>query len=76
LSRNGNVTNITIFDETGNSVRKLAVNFFIGNEATVVWDGTSDDGSLVQRGIYIIYISVFDEDGKTERWKKVCTVLR
>jgi len=76
LPGNGNVTNITIFDETGNSVRKLAVNFFIGNEATVVWDGTSDDGSLVQRGIYIIYISVFDEHGKTERWKKVCTVLR
>jgi len=76
LSGNGNVANITIFDETGNSVRKLAENFFIGNKGTVVWDGTSDDGSLLQRGIYIIYISVFDEDGKTERWKKVCTVLR
>ncbi|MGQ9620151.1 MAG: lamin tail domain-containing protein, partial [Bacteroidales bacterium] len=76
LSGSGNVINVTIFDEEGNLVSKPAVNYFIGSEGMVVWDGTSSDGSLVRTGIYIIYISVFDDSGKTEKWKKVCSVLR
>ncbi|MBA4323220.1 MAG: hypothetical protein C0408_10425, partial [Odoribacter sp.] len=76
LTGNGNVVTITIFDETGGLVRKLAENFLAGNRASVTWDGTADDGSLVNTGIYIILISVFDDTGKTEKLKKVCAVIR
>jgi Lamin Tail Domain/CHU_C Type IX secretion signal domain len=76
LKGNGNVVSVTVFDETGNYVRKLATNLYAGAEASVVWDGTSDAGSLVRTGIYIILITLYDDTGKTERWKKVCTVIR
>ena len=76
LSGNGNVISVMVFDETGNFVRKIATNLFIGPEASVIWDGTADDGSLVHTGIYIILISLYDDTGKTEKWKKVCTVIR
>jgi hypothetical protein len=76
LQGNGNVVAVLLYDETGNFIRKLTDNLLAGNQATVTWDGTGEDGSLVSTGIYIIYISVFDDAGKSKRWKKVCTVVR
>ena len=72
----GNVVNVIIFDENGAEIKRLATNYFIGSEGMVVWDGTAADGSVVRRGIYIIYVSSFDDTGKTQKWKKVCSVLR
>jgi hypothetical protein len=76
LNGNGNVLTIRVYDETGDFVCKLADNLLVGNQASVIWDGTGGDGSLVNMGIYIIYISIFDDTGKTEKWKKICTVIR
>lgn len=70
------VTNVTVFDENGYLVKKPAVNYFMGSGGIVTWDGTASDGWLVRTGIYIVYITVFDDKGRTERWKKVCSVLR
>jgi hypothetical protein len=72
----GNIVSVTIFDETGGFVRKVRQNFFAQNKASVVWDGTADDGSLVSTGIYIVLIELYDDKGKTKSWKKVCTVIR
>jgi hypothetical protein len=75
LTGNGNVVSAMIFDETGNYVAKLAENMLAGPGATLVWDGTAADGSPVNSGIYIVFITLFDESGKTGRWKKACAVL-
>jgi hypothetical protein len=76
LIGNENVISIMVFDEAGNYVKKLASNLFAGPKSTIIWDGTADDGSAVGTGIYIILITLYDDTGKTEKWKKVCTVLR
>ena len=76
LTGNTNVVSVTIFDESGSYVRKIAENLYAGPEASLVWDGAADDGSMVGTGIYIVFITMFDESGKTHKWKKVCTVLR
>jgi hypothetical protein len=76
LEGTGNVVTITVFDETGGYVRKLTENFLAGPEASIVWDGTAQDGSLVRSGIYVFLISVFDDHGKVAKWKKVCAVVR
>jgi hypothetical protein len=72
----GNVASLTVFDENGSLVRRLASNMLIGGEADILWDGTAGDGNLVNRGIYIILVSVYNDKGKTWQWKKACTVLR
>ncbi len=72
----GNVVSVTVFDETGGFVKKVADNLLAGSEASIVWNGTADDEKLVSTGIYIILISVFDDSGKVLNWKKVCTVIR
>jgi len=72
----GNVASISVFDENGSLIRRLASNMLIGTEADIVWDGTAGDGNLVNRGIYIILVSVYNDKGKTYQWKKACAVLR
>jgi len=76
LSGTGNVISITVFDETGNLIKKLAANLLAATDTNLMWDGTADDGSPVRTGIYIIYITLYNDSGKTEKWKKVCTVIR
>ncbi|MEI8225553.1 MAG: lamin tail domain-containing protein [Bacteroidota bacterium] len=76
LTGNGNVVSVMVFDETGNYVKKIATNMLAGPEASVTWDGTADDGSPVNTGIYIIFINLYDDTGKTDKWKRVCTVIR
>ncbi len=70
------VTNVTIFDENGFPLKKPVVNYYIGHSGVVFWDGTDADGTVVPAGIYIVYVTVFDEKGKTGSWKKACAVLR
>ncbi len=72
----GEVISVLIFSETGFLVRRLAENQLTGPDNILAWDAAGDDGSLVDRGIYIIYISSFSENGSKKEWKKVCTVLR
>jgi hypothetical protein len=76
LTGNSNVISVVVFDETGSYVKKIAGNLLAGPEASLMWDGTADDGSPVRTGIYIVFITLFDDTGKTEKWKKVCTVIR
>ncbi|HBE41868.1 MAG TPA: hypothetical protein DDW27_11810, partial [Bacteroidales bacterium] len=49
----GTIVTLTIYDETGSYVRKITENFLAGNRASLIWDGTADDGTPVRRGIYI-----------------------
>jgi hypothetical protein len=76
LKGNGNVVSVMIFDETGNYVRKIVSNLYAGAKVSFIWDGTADDGSMVNTGIYIIFVTLYDDTGKTEQWKKVCTVIK
>lgn len=76
LKGNGNVISAEVFGETGNFVKKVADNLLAGDEASIVWDATASDGKIVDTGIYVFLIQVFDDNGKLRRWKKVCTVIR
>ena len=72
----GNVISVTVFDEGGRLVSKVASNVLSGPHTTIVWNGTAQDGNLVDRGIYIIVISIFNENGNRAVYKRVCTVVR
>lgn len=72
----GNVVSVTVFDESGNYIRKLAENLFAETNASITWDGTAADGSLVNRGIYILLIELYNDKGKIKTWKRICTVIR
>lgn len=73
---NGNIVTTTVFDENGGFVKKITDNMLAGTEASVIWDCTAADEKLVRSGIYILLITAFDDKGRTQKWKKVCTVVR
>ncbi len=75
LTGSGNVVSVEIFDETGCFVRKLANNLLSNRQLTLIWDSTAEDGGLVRTGIYIIFVSVYNDSGKKKSWKKICTVI-
>lgn len=76
LQGNGNVITATVFDENGSLTKRISENLLAGSEATLIWDCTADDGTPVASGIYIILINLYNDSGKKEQWKKVCSVLR
>lgn len=76
LTGNENVVSVRIYDETGSLVNRLADNLMSGPHVSIIWNGTLMDGTIAGTGIYIILITVFDDTGKTIRFKKACTVLR
>ena len=73
---NDNIISVTVFDENGSHIRKIASNMLAGSGVSLIWDGTADDGSPVRSGIYILYITWYNDTGNSKRTKKICTVLR
>jgi hypothetical protein len=66
---------LIIFDLQGRPLRTLAKNALLAASGSIFWDGTSDDGTLVSFGRYILHAEAFTPDGKTFRKRLVLTVL-
>ncbi len=71
-----NIISVTVYDENGSHIRKIASKMLAGSGISLIWDGTADDGSPVRSGIYILHITWYNENGRSKIAKKVCTVLR
>jgi len=70
------VVSITIFNETGYPIKRLATNYLAAGDASFGWDATCDDGSLTENGNYIILVTIFDQYGRKDKIKRVCSVIR
>lgn len=69
-----NMVDIRIYDNRGRLTRELKDNFFVGNNALITWDGSTDEGDKAQIGTYVILVEVVDETGKQTQYKLVCVV--
>lgn len=70
-----NVVSISIFNDSGDLIRKLADRFYSGSGSHFVWDGTDDNNELVKRGLYLVSVTVYNPNGEVHHWKKVCAVV-
>ncbi|MCH6198990.1 lamin tail domain-containing protein [Aquiflexum sp. LQ15W] len=70
----GNLATIRIFGIDGSLIRELCQNAVWGNEGFYLWDGTYTNGSKVRPGIYIIWVEIFDLQGKINQIKKTVVV--
>lgn len=70
-----NIISVTVFNDRGYCVRRLAERFSAGAGATFVWDGTTDSGAGLPAGLYMIMAESMSSSGVSHRWKKVCAVL-
>lgn len=70
----GYVGNITIFDTHGRVVRQLMNNELLATKGVVTWDGINERNERVRIGSYIVFVEIFDTEGNTNSFKKVCVV--
>ena len=69
LEKPGYVANISIFDDTGRFLFKLANNEILGSSETIVWNGDDQTGQKNQLGVYIVVVELFHPEGETHRYK-------
>ncbi len=62
---------LKIFDAEGRLKNTLINNQLIGNNGSINWDGTSEEGQQLNTGMYIVFMQVFSKDGRVESYKKV-----
>ncbi len=70
LNEPGLVANITVFDARGREIQKLAENEILAQSGVFQWDGITSEQTKARIGVYILYIEVFDLNGKVSRFKK------
>jgi flagellar hook assembly protein FlgD len=58
--------NLFIINERGLKVKELALAERVGYEGFVLWDGTTDNGSLPNEGVYLVRQEFFNSNGQFE----------
>lgn len=72
----GTVIRAIIYNDMGIRVRTISNHINGGGENNFYWDGTSDSGSSLPGGIYIIFVELTGSRGERSAYKKVCTIVR
>jgi hypothetical protein len=70
----GFIANIRIYNLRGSFVKEICRNTALGTDGRLTWDGTKANNTKAPIGPYIIYIEVFNADGKVYKYKKICVV--
>lgn len=63
-----------LFDARGTLVRCLLNNALLGSHGSFSWDGRSEDGLLLPKGRYVLYINLHDLHGTRQTIKKALTI--
>ena len=72
----GKLITVLIFNADGRLVRTLVNNEMPGTQGVYSWDGTLDDRTGAQNGIYIVYMEALGMDGKARHYKKAGVLSR
>ena len=72
----GYVANITVFDGAGRPVRYLQRNALCGTIGYFRWDGLGEKNQQLMAGIYVIYTTIFNLQGKSKKYKNVVVLAR
>ena len=76
LNESGNTVNVLIFNSSGQQIRHLVKNELVGTNDVFYWSGLSEEGEQLAVGIYIIYVEIFNLNGKVEKAKKTAVLAR
>lgn len=70
FSTGGYVANVKILDAQGREIKRLVNNSTLGTTGFFRWDGDTNDGSKARTGYYIVWMEVFNADGRVEAFRK------
>lgn len=70
----GMVANVSIYNDNGMLINRLARNTTLAAEGTLIWDGITENEQRAPVGVYIIYFDVFNLNGQSKKYKKACVL--
>jgi hypothetical protein len=70
----GNVVTVRIYDSRGRVIRRLVNNRTVDTRGFFSWDGMDDDGRKAKMGIYVIFVELYNLEGKVRSFKLPCVV--
>lgn len=70
FEQGGKVANLKILDHQGREVKQLATNELLATEGFFRWDGERDDGTQARPGYYVVWLEVFDGNGRVDTFRK------
>lgn len=76
LADMGYVANVTIFDASGRLVRYLVKNDLLSQKGFWKWDGLGERQNKLPIGTYIIFIEIFNLEGKKQSFKHTTVLAR
>lgn len=72
---NGCIANAHIFNPVGVKVKDLLSNQLLSSEGVITWDGTNNNGRIVNSGVYVLLIEVVNPTLNTKKIKKLPIVV-
>jgi hypothetical protein len=70
FDQGGFVANLKIVDAQGRVIKTIANNTTLGTTGFFRWDGDTDEGTKARAGYYIVWLEVFNANGKVETFRK------
>lgn len=67
---------IEIYDQSGIRVKQLISNQICKSNETFRWDGITDDNRVVNRGLYLILVQVWESGGKRQNYRRAVAVTQ
>ncbi|MDP1726130.1 MAG: lamin tail domain-containing protein [Bacteroidota bacterium] len=74
LGSNSNLGKIEIYNSSGNRVKLVCNNYYLGTQGEISWNGITDNGAKALTGVYIAHFEVFNLQGETYRFQKTFVV--
>ncbi len=74
FDQTNNVISISIWNSGGLQVKELVQNENVSQTGFFTWDGTGDNGQLLNTGIYIVIVEYFNQDGQKEIVRQTCVL--
>ena len=66
---------VTVFTPSGIQVREVAKDLLLDDEGVLTWDGTADNGILLDSGAYVLLFEAWNNDNGTHVRKKLTVAL-
>lgn len=71
----GWIGTIRIFNMKGSQIKTLISNSLLGTSEYISWDGSDENGHVMETGLYLLYAELFNTNGEIKNFKKVIPVV-
>ena len=70
LDNAGYTANVIVFNAEGAKIKQIINNELLGTSGAFFWNGLDENSTKMPRGIYILFIELFDMNGNVKHFKK------